>query len=225
LKEKTLYTALIILGVLVLSGCSFSLLPGSGPAVIGGEPQTETELEPSGESSAVPLTDGFDFPVGDRDGSGWGVTGYRFMEWSNYSKTWHPGEDWNMHGSAMADLGKPVYAIANGIVRFSGFNSAQGNIVMIEHHLPDGRKVWSQYAHLHERWVSAGEIVWRRQPIGTVGRGPNNTFSPHLHFEIRLKYQPQNGWPRTNGQAWPASKVREYYADPSAFINSNRPAK
>ena len=123
----------------------------------------------------------------------------------------------------MADLGKPVYAVANGIVRFSGFNTAQGHIVMIEHHLPDGRRVWSQYAHLQERWVSEGEIVWRRQPIGTVGQGPNNRFSPHLHFEIRIKYLPQNGWPRTNGQAWSESKVREYYADPTEFINSNRP--
>ena len=229
-------TATVIVAALIFSGCSFSLLPGSD-SVIGGDPRSDPGSEPGaspspdpgsdpsqpGPGHIVPLTDGFDFPVGDRNGKGWGVTGYGFLEWSNYSGTWHPGEDWNMYGSPMADLGKPVYAVANGIVRFSGFNSTQGNIIMVEHHLPDGSTVWSQYAHLQQRWVAEGEIVGRRQIIGTVGRGPNNTFSPHLPFEIRIKYLPQNGWPRTNGQAWPKSKVLEYYADPTVFINSHRP--
>ena len=219
MQKHSLYLVVFLIGILFLTGCGYSLLPGSGPSVIDSDPGQDAPEQPD----TVPTTDGFDFPVGDRDGNGWGVAGYRFLQWSNYSNTWHPGEDWNMHGSPMADLGKPVYAVANGIVRFSGFNTAQGHIVMIEHHLPDGRRVWSQYAHLQERWVSEGEIVWRRQPIGTVGQGPNNRFSPHLHFEIRIKYLPQNGWPRTNGQAWPESKVREYYADPTDFINSNRP--
>lgn len=218
--------AAVIITALLLTGCVFSLLPDSGlPS--GGEPGPDSGSAPppSGPELVVPLTDGFDFPVGDQNGKGWGVTGYGFLDWSSYSGTWHPGEDWNMYGSPTADLGKPVYAVANGIVRFSGFNSAQGNIIMIEHHLPDGRTVWSQYAHLEQRWVAEGEIVGRRQIIGTVGRGPNNRFSPHLHFEIKIKYLPQNGWPRTNGQAWPKAKVREYWAHPSEFIKAHRPAK
>jgi len=213
MKHKAKWLIIGILITLCLSGCdSLVTIPGSG---------TSTPTTPA----STPFADGFDFPVGDRDGKGWGVTGYDFLEWSNYSNSWHPGEDWNMLGSAMADWGAPVYSIANGIVVFSGWNTAQGNIILIEHHLPNGSKVWSQYAHLEERYVSAGEIVGRRQLIGTVGRGPNNTFSPHLHFEIRKQYLPQNAWPRTNGQPWTKAQVLEYYLDPTDYITAHRPTK
>ncbi len=223
MKFNSKYIVFILIMILFLSGCNFSLLPEPENSL---SPETsQPSPDPEKDPNSIPIVDGFDFPVGDRNANGWAVTGYDFLDWSNYSQTWHPGEDWNMDGSPMADLGQPVYSIANGIVLFSGWNSAQGNIVMIEHRFPDGVPVWSQYAHLEERWVSAGEIVDRRQQIGTVGRGPNNRFSPHLHFEIRRKYLPQNGWPRTNGQAWNQSQVYEYYLHPSDFINSNRPAE
>ena len=94
---------------------------------------------------------------------------------------------------------------------------------MIEHHLPDGRKVWSQYAHLHERWVSAGEIVWRRQPIGTVGADPN-TFSPHLHFEIRSNTSPKMAGPGLMDRLGP--RLRCASITPiHQHSSTNRPAK
>ena len=34
---------------------------------------------------------------------------------------------------------------------------AWGNIIYIEHTLPDGSKTWSQYAHLEQRFVQTGE--------------------------------------------------------------------
>lgn len=224
IKIKYLRLGVFILIILGLSGCSF--LSGSGillpdrqePGVTPSVPHDDQT-----ESIQVPVTDGFDFPVGDLDGQGWAVSGYRFLQWSDYSNSWHPGEDWNKNGSALADWGAPVYSIAHGLVIFSGWNTAQGNIILIEHYLPDGRQVWSQYSHLDARHVEKGEIVGRRQEIGTVGRGPSNRFSPHLHFEIRKKYQPSNGWPRTNGTAWVKAKVEEYYHDPTNFIQQNRP--
>lgn len=207
---------ILIITTLILSGCN--LLVGSGTDLFIPNDPDDQDL------NGVPYTDGFDFPVGDHDANGWSVAGYDFLEWSNYSGTWHPGEDWNLLGDPMADWGAPVYSVANGIVIFSGWNTAQGNIVLIEHVLPDDVKIWSQYAHLDQRNVEAGDIVERRELIGTVGRGPNNQFPPHLHFELRRKYQPQNGWPRTNGQAWEQAQVLEYYLNPSEFINQNRPS-
>ena len=50
---------------------------------------------------------------------------------------------------------QPVYSIANGIVLFAGWNTAQGNIGLIEHTMPNGKQVWSQYAHLDRLYVSA----------------------------------------------------------------------
>lgn len=169
------------------------------------------------------LTDGFDFPVGDPDGRGWAVTGYDFLEWSGYSNSYHPGEDWNIPGAGNGDWGETVYAVANGEVVFSGWNTALGNVVLINHALSPTDFVWSQYAHLEERWVDRGERVYRRQPIGTVGRGPNNTFAAHLHFEIRKADLPANAWPRTGGVAWSRSKVTDFWLHPSVFIKHNRP--
>ena len=54
------------------------------------------------------LTDGFDFPVGDPDGRGWAVTGYDFLEWSGYSNSYHPGEDWNIPGAGNGDQGERI---------------------------------------------------------------------------------------------------------------------
>lgn len=75
---------------------------------------------PSGsEYPAIWLADGFDFPVGDRNGRGWAVTGYGFLDWSIVSNSYHPGEDWNIPGAGNGDWGgEPVYAVANGEVIF-----------------------------------------------------------------------------------------------------------
>lgn len=169
------------------------------------------------------LVDGFDFPVGDPDGRGWGITGYKYLDWSIVSNSYHPGEDWNIPGAGNGDWGEPVYAIANGEVVFSGWNSAMGNVVLIKLNLSRTEAVWSQYAHLDVRMVKTGDMVTRRQQIGTVGRGPNNRFAAHLHFEIRKADLPANAWPRTNGEPWGSERVKDYWLNPSLFIQQNRP--
>ncbi|NMB39007.1 MAG: M23 family metallopeptidase [Firmicutes bacterium] len=217
-----MYSVILTLILILMSGCD--LLTGNSDNIFIPNPDPANPY-PDTENGydKIPIVDGFDFPVGDQNGQGWAVTGYTFLQWSNYSNSLHPGEDWNMLGASMSDWGKPVYSIGHGLVIFSGWNTAQGNIIQIEHYLPNGSKVWSQYAHLEQRNVEQGEIVGRRQIIGTVGRGPNNAFSPHLHFEIRKQYLPQNAWPKTNGAPWDKTKVLEYYLPPTEFINQNRP--
>ncbi|NMB01577.1 MAG: M23 family metallopeptidase [Firmicutes bacterium] len=208
MTRKCWLLALFVLTVISFTGCSFN----SGLGV--GLP----------EDTTTPwLTDGFDFPVGDRNGRGWGITGYAFLDWSNYSNSYHPGEDWNIPSAGNGDWGKPVYAVANGEVVFSGWNTAMGNVILIKHSISPTDFVWSQYAHLDRRDVEKGDLVYRRQQIGTVGRGPNNSFAAHLHFEMRKEDLPANAWPRTNGVAWSRSKVTDYWLHPSTFINQNRP--
>ncbi len=204
---KYIQVLMILLIVTIISGCS---------------PTGRDSTDLLDQGKFLPIADGFDFPVGDPDGNGWGVTGYRYLQWSNVSNSWHPGEDWNIPGAGNYDQGEPVYAIAHGQVVFSGWNTALGHVVLIKHRLPDNTFVWSQYAHLDRRDVKQGDIVQRRQQIGTVGRGPNNRFAAHLHFEIRSEDLPYNAWPRTNGVAWEKAKVKQYWLDPSKFIQQNR---
>ena len=96
----------------------------------------------------VPISDGFDFPVGPR--------GDQVNVWDTYKvdttlvdptyqkiyRFWHTGEDWNGRGGGDTDLGDPVYAVSHGRVVGSGYYTPSwGNIVLLEHALSDGTRV------------------------------------------------------------------------------------
>ena len=78
--------------------------------------------------------------------------------------------------------GTPVQAIADGTVKFAGWNDrGYGYLVVIDH-----GSYQSLYAHLRDTPpVSKGQVVNAASAIGAMG---NTGFStgPHLHFEIRL---------------------------------------
>jgi murein DD-endopeptidase MepM/ murein hydrolase activator NlpD len=165
--------------------------------------------------------DGFDFPVGKPDGAGyWIVSGLAEQEYYKLFGSWHTGEDWN-RGSGDADLGDPVYSVAHGKVNVARHFGGWGNVVLVEHGLPDGDTVWSQYAHLREMTVSEGQKVSRGDQVGTIGKGDKNKFVAHLHFEIRLRDLPAYKW------GWKTEadrlEVLRSYAHPSDFISARRP--
>jgi murein DD-endopeptidase MepM/ murein hydrolase activator NlpD len=182
-----------------------------------------------------PVADGFDFPVGDSDGrgayldpasgrsyDGWYVA-TRFGE--RYSLGIHPGEDWNGTGGWNTDLGQEVHAVAAGRVAFSGdCGRLWGNVILIDHVFYEHesrRGIRSAYVHLRERRVRAGEVVKRRQPIGSIGRDPEGLYTAHLHWELRsdLTLAP-NYWPSSHGRelAW----IRAHYEPPTAFVSVRR---
>jgi len=62
-----------------------------------------------------------------------------------------------------------------------------GLVVTIEH-----GEGWSTlYAHLNRALVKKGDAVRRGTSIGTIGM-TGNTTGPHLHYEVRLKGEPQD---------------------------------
>lgn len=179
--------------------------------------------------------DGFDFPVGDPDGKGSykdQTSGATHNGWliatqfgEKYSLGIHPGEDWNGAGGGNTDLGQDVYSVANGRVKeAANFGQPWGNVVIVEHVFysnHEKRTIFSLYAHLAKISVETGQVMKRRQQIGTMGRDPDKTFSAHLHFELRWNGElPPTYWPSSNGKddAW----IREHYAVPSDFIRDNR---
>jgi len=181
------------------------------------EPRVEP-VEP-----VVPMADGFQFPVGraGRDVSDDFRVDAFFMDPTYHQEfdAWHTGEDWNGRGGGDTDLGEPVYAVAHGrVVASDHYTPSWGNLVLIEHRLPDGRQVWSQYAHLQDRLTAKGDIVSRGQQIGTIGKGEQDRWPAHLHFEVRTRdLAPDTWFPLVRD----VEAVRRHYTNPSAFIRSH----
>ena len=139
----------------------------------------------------VPVSDGFDYPVGTKgyyteanDGDGW-------YNLNNFGHKKHLGEDWNKEGGN--DCGEPVYAASAGLVIYSAMShKTWGNVIVIRHKLPNGEQVETLYAHVQ----TAGMIpylskVKRHQQIAIIGDGADpcgdgKPYGAHLHFEIHL---------------------------------------
>ncbi|MFI8944148.1 peptidoglycan DD-metalloendopeptidase family protein [Streptomyces syringium] len=91
-----------------------------------------------------------------------------------WSSGYHTGIDFAV------SPGTPIHAVGPGKVITAGAGGAYGNQVVIQH--PDG--VYSQYAHMTEVKVSAGQTVTGGQLIGLSG-ATGNVSGPHLHMEVR----------------------------------------
>ncbi len=135
---------------------------------------------------------------------------------TNFGETNHLGEDWNKNSGGDSDCGESVYAVANGtIVYAQDAGPGWGNVVIIEHILPDGKKIESLYGHLQEILKNSGEVKIREQ-IGKIGNA-DGKYLCHLHLEIREETCPM--WHTVGGGY---SGERKGWLDPSEFIDKNR---
>ena len=80
-----------------------------------------------------------------------------------------------------------IYAANAGKVLESAYHYSYGHYVLIDH---GGGKA-TLYAHMNERWVSAGDKVTKGQQIGLVGTTGSSSGN-HLHFEVREGGSVQN---------------------------------
>ena len=88
-------------------------------------------------------------------------------------RQWHKGVD--IDGKA----GDPIYAVAPGVVTWSGPRSTYGGLVEIGH----AHGYASRYAHTSINLVSVGDFVYRGQAIARIGKTGRATDNS-LHFEI-----------------------------------------
>ena len=79
-----------------------------------------------------------------------------------------------------APHGTPIYASADGVVSFTGWQSAYGRLIKIKHDF--GYE--TRYAHLSKIRVKNGQRVSRGERIGDMGNTGRSTGT-HLHYEIR----------------------------------------
>ena len=144
------------------------------------------------QSPAIPKADSFAYPVGqpnekptNKSGNrnGYLITQefgavYKKMEGDKEVESKHTGVD-----LANGQSGGEVRATAAGKVIYrqdSDKKTGWGYMVRIEHHLPSGDVVYSQYGHL----LSGSILVEKGQTIGKVG-STGRSSGAHLHFEIK----------------------------------------
>lgn len=109
---------------------------------------------------------------------------YTVLWWATYDygwDTWYGSHQWV---DIATSEGTPIYAIWDGTVRIAWEMTGRWKTIVIEHTV-NGRKIYSNYAHLSKIWVvswqklKAWDLIWR---VGHTG----NSYGNHLHFQIDL---------------------------------------
>lgn len=100
--------------------------------------------------------------------------GYR-VDPINNRPTMHAGVD------MAAPPGTPVYAPADGVVSYVGYESGYGKLVSIDH----GYGVVTRFGHNSRVFVEQGQKVHRWDVISAVGSTGKSTGA-HLHYEVRI---------------------------------------
>jgi len=134
--------------------------------------------------AATVVADEFSYTLGDPETTKWGLLQAfnNFFDNPRY-ESYHAAEDWYQRGGPTA--GEPVYAVADGVVKYASFANYPGDVVIITHLLPTNEIWYSMYGHLGSHSVNQGDTVQRGDEIGTIYDWADNS---HLHFEIRNFY-------------------------------------
>lgn len=80
-----------------------------------------------------------------------------------------------------APYGSNFIAVNDGLVTYAGYNTAYGNMVIIDH----GGGITTLYAHGSEILVNVGDTVYQGTPVLKVGSTGYSTGA-HAHFEVRV---------------------------------------
>lgn len=145
-----------------------------------GQPARAAPAGASTESYQPAFALALPLPAGFAPTSGYG--------WRDDPLTADGSEDFHLGADLAAAEGTPVYAAADGVVRWSGLGQSYGNYLRILH--ADGDE--TLYAHMQYLFVHPGQQVRQGQVIGTVGQTGDVT-GPHLHFELLhegIRYDP-----------------------------------
>ncbi len=135
------------------------------------------------------------------------------------AREYHAAEDYHL------PAGTPVYAIADGVVSFSGPMGGYGWLIIVDH--PQAN-LYSLYGHLSpSRWrlesgsVKKGDLIAYLGDPDENGGSPKQPLRPHLHFGIRAGQR--TDYPGMGEWRWQAGWIKPCPQDvgwlkPSAII-------
>ena len=136
----------------------------------------------------------------------WPVPGYTRIT-SKYGMRYHPILHYTKLHTGM-DIGAPMganfIAANDGIVTKASFNTAYGNMVIIDH----GGGISTLYAHGSEILVTVGQVVKRGEPILKVGSTGYSTGA-HAHFEVRINGVVTDPMPYVTSGVIPKNNTQE----------------
>lgn len=141
----------------------------------------------------------------------------KFGEKTSYG--FHEGEDFNLKTGGNTDLGQPLYAVANGKIKYyhdgSHPTTGFGKHMVLECQTPFGTR-WYHYAHCEEitnkvKDVSEGEVV------GKLGK--SGTTYAHLHFAV-FKTDPSTLRNGIDTIAKTEDELNKWWENPLLTLNS-----
>lgn len=127
----------------------------------------------------------------------WPVPGYTKLS-STFKMRVHPITGvYKLHSGIdiPAPTGTNSLAANDGVVVKAGYNTAYGNMVMIDH----GGGVSTLYAHGDKIMVTLGQTVKKGDVVLQVGETGYAT-GPHVHFEVRINGTPVDPLPYVTNQ-------------------------
>ena len=145
--------------------------------------QTEIKKVEAEILQAATLNIGYDYVGGEM---AWPVPGHTIIT-SKYGMRTHPITGvYKLHTGVdiSASIGDMFIAANDGVVAKAEYNTAYGNMVLINH----GGGVSTLYAHGSEIMVEVGQEVKRGDEVLKVGSTGYST-GPHAHFEVRINGQ------------------------------------
>jgi len=86
--------------------------------------------------------------------------------------------------------GTPIFATANGVIKYAAEKPGYGRIVIIDH----GYGVETWYGHTRKILVKRGDHIRRGAEIALMGSSGHSTGS-HCHYEVRINGTPVDPLP------------------------------
>lgn len=136
----------------------------------------------------------------------WPVPGYTRIS-SQYGMRVHPITGvYKLHTGVdiSAPMGANFIAANDGIITKAEFNTAYGNMILIDH----GGGISTLYAHGSQILVQVGQTVKRGDPVLKVGSTGYST-GPHAHFEVRINGVVTNPMPYITNGVIPGTTTEE----------------